>query len=212
MFDTFSPWLVLAGLGAYHGINPGMGWLFGVALGMQEKRRYAVIKSLLPMALGHAISIAVVVIVVTLAQVIVPKNVLKIICAVVLFTFGLYKFFRSRHPKWVGMRVNFRDLTAWSFLMATAHGAGLMLTPIVLKLNTDICGLSALSPQSLVNTPGTMMSAVGIHTMSFFFVMGTVAVLVYEKFGLTLLRTAWFNLDLFWAIALMVAGGVALAM
>lgn len=125
---------MLALLGAYHGINPGMGWLFAVVLGIQEKRRGAVIGALLPIVLGHAVSIAVVVTLVGLAQVVVPQRALSILCAVFLFAFGTYKLFRSRHPNWVGMRVNFKDLTVWSFLMASAHGAGLMLTPILLKL------------------------------------------------------------------------------
>ena len=93
------------------------GWdgFLRVALGMQEKRRSAVIGALFPMALGHAISIGIVVLVIALAQQQLPEDVLRIACAVVLFGFGVYKFFSARHPKWVGMRVNFKDLTIWSF-------------------------------------------------------------------------------------------------
>ena len=93
----------------------------------------AVIGALFPMALGHAISIGIVVLVIALAQQQLPEDVLRIACAVVLFGFGVYKFFSARHPKWVGMRVNFKDLTIWSFLMASAHGAGLMLVPLLLR-------------------------------------------------------------------------------
>ena len=204
--DTGS-WLGMLGLGAFHGINPGMGWLFAVALGMQEKRRSAVIGALFPMALGHAISIAVVVLVIGLAQQQIPENVLRIACATVLFGFGVYKFFSARHPKWVGMRVGFKDLTIWSFLMASAHGAGLMLVPFLLR--TPAAEASAHmhhAPASMTDNTVMLLSAVGVHTLSFFVVTGIVAIVVYEVVGLALLRKAWFNLDMLWSIALMIAG------
>ncbi|MDE0015110.1 MAG: hypothetical protein OXU51_02910 [Candidatus Poribacteria bacterium] len=208
--DIISWWGML-GLGAFHGINPGMGWLFAVALGMQEKRRSAVIGALFPMALGHAISIAVVVFVIALAQRQLPEGVLRIACATVLFGFGVYKFFSARHPKWVGMRVNFKDLTIWSFLMASAHGAGLMLAPLLLRMPAaEASGHMHHAPASMTDSTVMLLSAVGVHTLSFFLVMGVVAVIVYEVVGLALLRKAWFNLDLLWAIALMIAGIVTL--
>ncbi len=208
--DTISWWGML-GLGAYHGINPGMGWLFAVALGMQEKRRSAVIGALFPMALGHAISIGIVVLVIALAQQQLPKDVLRIACAVVLFGFGVYKFFSARHPKWVGMRVNFKDLTIWSFLMASAHGAGLMLAPLLLRMPAaEASAHMHHAPASMADNATMLLSAVGVHTLSFFVVTGVVAVIVYEVVGLALLRKAWFNLDLLWSIALMIAGVVTL--
>ena len=208
--DTISWWGML-GLGAFHGINPGMGWLFAVALGMQEKRRSAVIGALFPMALGHAISIAVVVFVIALAQRQLPEGVLRIACAVILFGFGVYKFFSARHPKWVGMRVNFKDLTIWSFLMASAHGAGLMLAPLLLRMPAaEASGHMPHASMGMTDNAVMLMSAVGVHTLSFFLVMGIVAVIVYEVVGLALLRKAWFNLDLLWSIALMIAGIVTL--
>ena len=210
--DTISWWGML-GLGAFHGINPGMGWLLAVALGMQEKRRGAVIGALFPMALGHAISIAVVVFVIALAQRQLPEGVLRIACAVVLFGFGMYKFFRARHPKWVGMRVNFKDLTIWSFLMASAHGAGLMLAPLLLRMPAEASAHAAHTHHataSVTDSTVMLLSAVGVHTLSFFVVTGIVAVIVYEVVGLALLRKAWFNLDMLWSIALMIAGIVTL--
>ena len=206
--DTVS-WLSYTLLGVFHGINPGMGWLFAVALGMQEKRRSAVIGALFPMALGHAISIAVVVLVIGLAQQQIPEDVLRIACAVVLFGFGAYKLFRARHPKWVGMRVNFKDLTVWSFLMASAHGAGLMLAPLLLRMPAAAhSGHMHHAPASMADSATMLLSAVGVHTLSFFVMTGIVAIVVYEVIGLSLLRKAWFNLDLLWSIALMVAGVV----
>ncbi|MCA1837811.1 MAG: hypothetical protein LC674_03325, partial [Actinobacteria bacterium] len=126
------PWLALALLGAYHGLNPAMGWLFAVALGLQEQRRSAVLRALPPIALGHAVAILLAVVVIGVAQIVVPLDVLRYVCGGVLILFGLYKLLRRKHPRWVGMRVGFRDLTAWSFLMASAHGAGLMLIPVLL--------------------------------------------------------------------------------
>ena len=207
-------WLGYTLLGVFHGINPGMGWLFAVALGMQEKRRSAVIGALFPMALGHAISIGVVVLVIVLAQQQISTNVLGIACAVVLFGFGLYKLFRARHPKWVGMRVNFKDLTIWSFLMASAHGAGLMLAPLLLRMPMASvhAGHTHHAPASMTDSAAMLLSAVGVHTLSFFLVTGIVAVVVYEVVGLALLRKAWFNLDMLWSIALMIAGIVTAGM
>src|SRR6185295_17318178 len=127
------PWLALFGLGAYHGINPAMGWLFAVALGLQEKSRRAVLNAIPPIALGHALSIAVVVGIVWLAQAAVPERALRYAAAAILFGFGLFRLLRSRHPKWVGMRVGFRDLVLWSFVMTSAHGAGLMLLPVLMR-------------------------------------------------------------------------------
>ena len=125
-------WAALLALGAFHGINPGMGWLFAVALGLQERRRRAVFRALLPIAIGHALSIGAVVLVVGLAQEAVPLEWLRWPIGAGLVLFGGYKLFRMRHPKWVGMKVSFRDLVTWSFLMASAHGAGLMLVPVLL--------------------------------------------------------------------------------
>ena len=131
----FAPWLALAALGAYHGINPAMGWLFAVALGLQERRRAAVYRAFAPIALGHAASVAAVVALVMLVNVILPLVALKLIGAAIVIGFGVFKLLRPlSHPRWVSMRVGFRSLTAWSFLMASAHGAGLMLIPVMLNL------------------------------------------------------------------------------
>ena len=134
------PWLTLTALGAYHGLNPAMGWLFAVALGLQERRRGAVLQALPPIALGHAVAISLVVLVVGVAWITIPLDVLRYVCAGALILFGLYKLIRRKHPRWVGMRVGFRDLTAWSFVMSSAHGAGLMLVPVLLRLSEPMQG------------------------------------------------------------------------
>lgn len=207
------PWVVLLLLGAFHGINPGMGWLFAVALGLQEQRRQAVFRALLPIALGHAAAIAVVVLVVGLLQTVLPEALLNRLGAAGLCAFGLYRLLRTRHPRWVGMRVNFQDLTLWSFLMASAHGAGLMLVPVLLRWPAADSAharlIQELSPHLIANSAVLLLAAVGIHTFGMLVVTAAVAVLVYEKLGLALLRQAWFNLDLVWAVALLVAGAIA---
>jgi hypothetical protein len=208
------PWLTLALLGAYHGLNPGMGWLFAVALGLQERSRAAVIRAFAPIALGHALSVAGVVAVVSLAQTVVTPDFLRLAGAVALVLFGLYKLVRATHPRWVGMRVNFRDLTAWSFLMATAHGAGLMLVPLLLQLGPSVTAsaehahhvMAASGTAAPAALPIAAVVAVGLHTAAMFLVMGLIAVVVYEKLGLAILRRAWLNLDRIWALALIGVG------
>src|SRR5881628_1565297 len=168
------PWLALLGLGAYHGINPGMGWLFAVALGMQEKHRRAVLAAIPPIALGHALSIGLVVGLLWLAQASVPEKALRYGAAAILFGFGFYRFVRARHPRWVGMRVGFRDLTLWSFLMASAHGAGLMLVPLLLQWPAEDAShyrlMAALWPPSAMTSAARVLAAVGVHTLSLFLV------------------------------------------
>src|SRR5258708_20567525 len=127
-------WATLFLLGAYHGINPGMGWLFAVALGMQEHSARAVVRSLAPIALGHALAIGIVVVLASLIGIVLPLNYVKAGVASALVALGVYRIVRSRHFRWGGMQVGFRELTIWSFLMASAHGAGLMALPVVLRI------------------------------------------------------------------------------
>ncbi|MCX4239285.1 hypothetical protein [Paraliomyxa miuraensis] len=161
-------WAALLALGAFHGINPGMGWLFAVALGLQERRRRAVFRALLPIALGHALSIGVVVLVVGLAQEAIPLEWLRWPIGAGLVSFGGYKLFRMKHPKWVGMKVSFRDLVTWSFLMASAHGAGLMLVPVLLGWSAGEGGheMSGHAGHDMSGHAGHDMSGHAGHDMS----------------------------------------------
>ncbi|MBI4469217.1 MAG: hypothetical protein HY650_07850 [Acidobacteria bacterium] len=219
--NEFWPWVTLFGLGAYHGINPGMGWLFAVALGMQEKSRRGVLDALPPIALGHALSIGAVLALVWLVQAALPPKGLRYGAAAALLGFGLYRLIRSRHPAWVGMRVGFRDLTLWSFIMASAHGAGLMLLPVVFGWPQQGPHLShaghaaALPPGAhglATSEPLTWLAAVAVHSAGYLIVAGLTAVLVYEKFGLAMLRRAWINLDMLWVVALMASGVLILVL
>jgi len=212
------PWMALLGLGAFHGINPGMGWLFAVALGLQEQRRSAVWNALPPIAVGHALSVGLVVALVALIHASIPYRVLRWIAAAVLIGFGVYRLVRARHPRWVGMRVGFRDLTLWSFLMASAHGAGLMLVPVFLgtmhqeNLHDAHAAHGAHSAHGahldLLNHPWLAAVAVVVHTLGHLLVAGLIAMVVYEKLGVRILQRAWFNFDLAWAVALVVSGFV----
>ena len=215
----FWPWIALAALGAYHGVNPGMGWLFAVALGLQEGSREKVLLAIPPIALGHALSVAVVIAVVLIARVALPMDWLRWIGAAALIGYGLYKLWRNSHPRWVGMRVGFRDLIAWSFLMASAHGAGLMLLPLLFNLPVGDAASGVVDARDIphseylflgaapsVEVIIAQLTAVGVHTLAMFGVMAVVAVVVYEKLGLHLLRRSWVNLDRIWAASLIAAG------
>jgi len=206
------PWLAVFGLGIFHGINPAMGWLFAVALGLQEQTRTAVFRALPPMVLGHALSIAIIIGAVLLARISLPHSALKIVAAAILFAFGLYRLLRSRHPNWVGMRVGFGDLTLWSFVMASAHGAGLMLVPFFLPSpaageshHHDTHQMHAWAFANF-SAPSLLIASVVVHTLGYLVATALVAIVVYEKLGVAILRRAWFNIDLVWMLALMITG------
>ena len=199
------PWAAIALLGVYHGINPGMGWLFAVARGLQEGKRQAVLSSLPPIALGHEASIVAVVIAVSLTEQFVPPNLVRLLAALVLVTFGLYKLARPRsHPKGFGMRVGFVGLAGWSFLMSSAHGAGLMLAPVLLgmPLAGTYHSLSEITIQAFL--------AASVHVTAMLLTMGVVSVVVYERVGLRVLRRGWFNMDLGWSLVLIASGAITL--
>jgi len=203
-------WTAMLALGAYHGVNPGMGWLFAVALGMQRRSARGVWLALPPIALGHAAAVGVVVAAAAIAGVVVPVSVLRAVIAAMLISLGSYRLWRHRHPRFGGMQVNFRDLTVWSFLMASAHGAGLMLLPWVMTMPADVAAATGEHAGHVMavtaGSPWTGTLAVGLHTISYLTVMTLAALIVYRRLGLAFLRTAWLNLDWVWAAALVVTG------
>jgi hypothetical protein len=201
-----APWLALGLLGAFHGVNPAMGWLFAVAMGLQERRRRALLQSLLPIALGHEASVACAAFAVSVLR-FVAFDLVRALGATVLVAFGIYKLLRPRsHPRWVGMRLSHRDLAVWSFVMSSAHGAGLMLFPVLLGLPAPAAG-EDLTNVALAEA-GTLQAAgaVVVHTGAMLAAMATVALLIYERLGVGVLRRAWINLDRLWAGAVVVAG------
>jgi hypothetical protein len=209
------PWIAVAGLGAYHGIDPSMGWLFAVALGLQEQRRGKVLSALFPIAGGHLVSVGMVVALISAAML--PAwDLLRPLGAAVLIGFGLFRWFWPRaHPRWVAMRVSAPELALWSFLMATAHGAGLMLFPILVDLRTNAMGMHHHHMAQVAASAYTKLAPVQdaaivmVHTGAMLLVMGTIAFAVYEWIGLKILRSAWINLDALWAGALIAAGALS---
>jgi len=203
-------WATLAVLGVYHGINPAMGWLFAVSRGMQERSRRAVLRSLLPIAIGHEASIALVaVLVLTLSTTTDPME-LRIGAAAVLIGFGIFRFIKPRaHFRWTTMRVSDRELGVWSFLMSTAHGAGLMIAPVILGLRASQGGHDDMA---MLSGGPIDIAAVGlaVHVAAMIAVMGAIAFFVYERIGLQVLRRAWLNTDQVWAGAFILAGLVTL--
>jgi hypothetical protein len=190
-------------LGAFHGINPGMGWLFAVALGLQAESGRAVLAALWPLALGHACAIAAALAIGAALGIVLPQTWLRWIAAAALFGIGVFGFVRHVHPRGGGMQVSAKDLTIWSFLVASAHGAGLMLMPFALGLVLPHAGTahaSHLTSQSGTASAGVVATL--LHTASYLAVTAAIAWLVYKKVGLRLLRSAWINMNHVWAVAL----------
>ncbi len=208
-------WLAIVGLGCYHGINPGMGWLFAVSNGMQERRGSAVFAALPPIAAGHFLAMASVLLPLALLTTYVQHaEELGWLAGCVLVGFGIYKLINRRHPRLLA-RIGPKHLILWSFLMATAHGAGLMLVPVYLDLRSEPHGVgvghSAL--ERLVSGSIVSASLVAlVHTVAMLLTGGFIAWCVYRYLGLRLLQRAWFNLDLLWAVSLIAVGGIAVVM
>jgi hypothetical protein len=208
-------WAALLALGAGHGINPAMGWLFAVALGLQRGSRRAVWASLGPLALGHAAAIAAAILAAGLAGLAFSPDALRWVTAALLVGLGAYRLVRARHITYGGMRANGRELATWSFLMASAHGAGLMVLPLVLgKAVTAQHGHTVAMASSIApaEVEWSGLLAALTHSAGYLLMTGAIAVLVYERIGLGFLRRGWINLDLVWAIALVITGLASLAL
>jgi hypothetical protein len=207
-------WLAIVALGAYHGLNPGMGWLFAVSNGMQERRASGVFLALPPIAFGHFLAMAAALLPFALLGFYIERlSVIRAAAGVILVLFGVYKLASQRHPRFLA-RIGPSHLILWSFLMATAHGAGLMLVPVVIGLATDTHaahgGHHALFELARGDLKLTLIAAV-VHTVAMVLAGGAIAWVVYRYLGLRLLRRSWLNLDLLWALLLIVVGGIALA-
>jgi hypothetical protein len=207
-------WKAMVFLGAYHGINPGMGWLFAVALGLQQGSARGVWRALPPIAAGHALSVGIVLVAFGLAQIVVPSAAVNVLVAAMLISMGVYRLWRHRHPRFGGMQVGFRDLTLWSFLMASAHGAGLMVLPFMMPRPAPLSAAGHEHAHHVAsastNVAAADAMAIAVHTIAYLIVMTLAAWVAYRKLGLSLLRTHWFNMDRAWAAALVVTGIVVL--
>jgi hypothetical protein len=205
------PWLALAGLGMFHGVNPAMGWLFAVALGMHRASRAVVLVALLPIAAGHALAVAVVVGLVVALGVVVDQSFLRLAGGLALIGWAVYhQLYGRRHRLRVGMRTGAAGLVLWSFLMASAHGAGLMLVPLLFPLQLA-SGHGHDHGVTSGSQLGVALTAISVHTLAMLLTTGAVAVLVYEWLGVAFLRRGWINLDLVWMAGLVATGCFLLA-
>jgi len=198
------PWLSLIGLGAFHGLNPAMGWLFSVGLGLQHRSRVKVLWSLVPIGLGHALSIAMVVAAILMLRDWLNLHVLQWAAAASLICFGGYRLFARHRPRGTGMQADFRDLLLWSFLLATGHGAGLMLLPVLLHMPEHSAHAIHAAPAMQAAVNGGLATLV--HSAAALVTTGLIAIIVYDWIGLAFLCRSWINLDLIWAIALIFTG------
>jgi hypothetical protein len=220
MLDVDRSVVSIAVLGAVHGINPAMGWLFAVSLGFQARSGRAVLHALGPLALGHALAIGATVSAAATLGLVVPIAWLRWIAAAALFGFGIFHLVRHRHPRGGGMSVTARELTVWSFLVASAHGAGLMVLPFVLRQGPGVvAGADAtrdhahhMQHAALFGIENAGILATLLHSASYLAVAGAVAWLFYRKLGLQVLRRAWINVNLIWAVSLIVTAAVTLLM
>jgi hypothetical protein len=210
------PYVVLGLLGAYHGINPAMGWLFAVALGMQERSRRAVLRSLLPIAIGHEASIVLIAAVVLGLGLLGHSTALHLGAGVGLIVFGVFRFLKPHaHFRWTRMTVNRRELSWWSFLMSTAHGAGFMVVPVMISAGTANAAAASSDHElqhvqmAALSIPGSALALL-LHVASMILVMGIVSIVVYEKLGVAIVRQAWLNTEWLWAGAFVMAGFVTL--
>ncbi|GGM15994.1 hypothetical protein ACFFX1_03435 [Dactylosporangium sucinum] len=199
---SIGAYLALAAMGAFHGLNPGMGWLFAVAIGFQERSRLAVLRALTPIAAGHALSIFVVAGLVSALQSVLATRAVAIGGGAVLVGFGLWRALSNRHVGPAGLRLSPLQLTGWSFLMTSVHGAGLMLVP-VLVANPPATGHAHVAGGASL---WTGLLATAVHTLSMVVVAGAVALAVFQVMGRPILQAPWLSLDRVWAVALVGAG------
>jgi hypothetical protein len=203
-------WTALIALGAFHGINPGMGWLFAVALGMQERRRGAVLRALLPLGAGHALAVCAAVAAALAIGTVIPLSWLRWPLAGALVALGLFRLYRHRHPRLAGMRVSMSRLALWSFVMATAHGAGLMVVPVFVAMSMAGESGHAHHTSGIGSDLGPAVLATIAHGAGYLAVTAFMALLVFEKLGVGILRRAWVNLDVIWTTALVATGTLTL--
>lgn len=213
-------WLTVVALGAYHGLNPAMGWPLAVANGLAERRSAAVIRTLLPLGGGHLVSMAVVLVPFTLLSWVEAwSRPIRLAAGALLLAYGLYKLLQQRHPRFLA-RVRPTQLAWWSFLMATTHGAGLMLVPVALGLCAapgDTVGAATGSAPAQAGLMQAMAQGLSlavavsvVHTLAMVGAGVTVAWAVYRWLGLRFLKQAWFDLDRLWGASLVVAGAAGL--
>lgn len=216
MNATAALWLTIIAIGVYHGLNPAMGWPIAVANGMAARRPSAVFTTLLPLSGGHFAAMAVVLLpFAALGWYLEWSRAIRLGAGALVLLFGIFKLARRRHPRALA-RVRPTQLAWWSFLMATAHGAGLMLVPFMLDLcatatsrDTGHARVMSFLAQSNV---ATATAVAAVHTLAMMLAGLGMAWAVYRYLGLRFLRRAWLNLDAVWGASLVIAGAAGIAM
>ncbi|MFE0758577.1 hypothetical protein ACFW16_31770 [Inquilinus sp. NPDC058860] len=203
-------WLAVVASGLYHGINPGMGWPLAVSAGLMERSPRALVAALGPLTLGHLLAMAVVILPFALLVTLVAwQQPIRIGASLLVIGFGVFRLVNRRHPRALA-RIRPTQLGLWSFAVAMAHGAGLMLVPIYLGLcraagSDQAAGTLAGGDLGM----GVLVSAV--HSLAMVAAGGAFAWLVYRTLGLKAVARSWFNLDVVWAVSLILVGGLSLA-
>ena len=204
-------WLAVVASGLYHGVNPGMGWPLAVSAGLLEKSPRALLLALWPLSVGHLLAILMMLLpfalLLALAQ---WQREIQAAAALLVIGYGVFLLLRRRHPRALA-RIPPTQLGLWSFAIAIAHGAGLMLVPIYLGLcGTTARAHEAAGPLVEANLGMAMLVAV-VHVVATIAAGGCLAWLVYRYLGLKFVSRSWFNLDASWAASLVLVGAVALA-
>jgi len=200
------PWLALAGLGLFHGLNPAMGWLFAVALGLHRGSQRVVLLSLVPITVGHAAAVAAVLLAVLALGLVIDHTMLVRVAALVLIGWALWHALYGHQQRVrVGMQTGLVGLVIWSFLMASAHGAGLMLIPALQPL----CSAAQPATQASYDVP-IALAALGVHSATMLATIAAVSLIVYNWTGVDFLRRGWINVDLIWVAVLATCGVILL--
>ena len=206
-------WLAIIVSGLYHGINPGMGWPLAVAAGLMDKSPRALLAALWPLSIGHLAAMLVVLLPFALLLVLAQwQHQIQAGASLLVIGFGIWRLLNPRHPR-VLARIRPNHLALWSFAVAIAHGAGLMLVPIYLGLCQTAgadSGHESAAILSAANLEMAMIVSV-VHTLAMVSAGGCSAWLVYRYLGLRYVSQSWFNLDTVWALSLILVGAVALA-
>ena len=206
-------WLIVIVSGLYHGVNPGMGWPLAVSAGLMDKSPRALLAALWPLSVGHLLAMLAILLpfamLLALAQ---WRHQIQAGAAVLVIGFGAYRLLSPRHPR-VLARIRPTQLALWSFVVAIAHGAGLMLVPMYLGLcQTSAPDQGREAAATLINTNFDVAIEVSlVHSIAMISAGGCAAWLVYRYLGLTFVSRSWFNLDTVWAVSLILVGATALA-
>jgi len=200
------PWLALVGLGLFHGLNPAMGWLFAVALGLHRGGRQIVLLSLVPITVGHAAAVAAVLLAVLTLGVVIDHTTLLRLAALVLIGWAAWHaLYGHRQRVRIGMQTGLAGLVLWSFLMASAHGAGLMVIPAL----ASICSSAPPGTSATFAAP-LALAALGVHSAAMLATIAAVSLIVYNWTGVDFLRRSWINVDLIWVAVLATCGVILL--